>query len=144
MATHSSTLAQTIPWTEETGRQQSMGSQRAMTDFSFFLSFCTFTAVCPGSVPGWGTKIPQAVQLNKQTQSPCEFWQIQKIHLNTEASRNSKSVLKEYIETRNDNGDGLCYSMQFLFLTQDIRMISFDQNLASFTNLNWNQRVFSP
>ena len=28
MATHSSTLAWTIPWTEEPGRLQSMGSQR--------------------------------------------------------------------------------------------------------------------
>ena len=28
MATHSSTLAQKIPWTEEPGRLQSMGSQR--------------------------------------------------------------------------------------------------------------------
>ena len=28
-ATHSSTLAQRIPWTEEPGRLQSMGSQRA-------------------------------------------------------------------------------------------------------------------
>ena len=29
MATHSSTLAWKIPWTEEPGRLQSMGSQRA-------------------------------------------------------------------------------------------------------------------
>ena len=28
MATHSSTLAWKIPWTEEPGRSQSMGSQR--------------------------------------------------------------------------------------------------------------------
>ena len=28
MATHSSTIAWKIPWTEETGRLQSMGSQR--------------------------------------------------------------------------------------------------------------------
>ena len=32
MATHSSTLAQKIPWTEETGRLQSMGSQRVGCD----------------------------------------------------------------------------------------------------------------
>ena len=31
-ATHSSTLAQKIPWTEETGRLQSMGSQRVGCD----------------------------------------------------------------------------------------------------------------
>ena len=32
MATHSSTLAWKIPWTEETGRLQSMGSQRVGHD----------------------------------------------------------------------------------------------------------------
>ena len=83
-----------------------------------YLSFCTFTAESLGSVPGWGTKTPQAVPLNKKTQSPSELWQIWKIYLNTEVSRNSKGILKEYIETRNDNGTGLCHSMQFLFLTE--------------------------
>ena len=32
MATHSSVLAKNIPWTEEPGRLQSMGSQRAGHD----------------------------------------------------------------------------------------------------------------
>ena len=32
MATHSSTLAWRIPWTEEPGRLQSMGSQRVRHD----------------------------------------------------------------------------------------------------------------
>ena len=32
MATHSSILAWRIPWTEETGRLQSMGSQTVMND----------------------------------------------------------------------------------------------------------------
>ena len=35
MATHSSTLAWKIPWTEEPGRLQSMGSQRVGRDFTF-------------------------------------------------------------------------------------------------------------
>ena len=53
MATHSSILAWEIPWTEETGRLQSMGSQRVGLDwvtqqdsfyFSvfFFLNFILF------------------------------------------------------------------------------------------------------
>ena len=33
MATHSSTLAWKIPWTEEPGRLQSMGSQRVRHDW---------------------------------------------------------------------------------------------------------------
>ena len=39
MATHSSTLAWKIPWIEEPGRLQSMGSQRVWTQLSNF----TFT-----------------------------------------------------------------------------------------------------
>ena len=38
MATHSSTLAWEIPWTEERGRLQSMESQRVRHDFTFTLS----------------------------------------------------------------------------------------------------------
>ena len=37
MATHSSTIAWKIPWTEEPGRLQSMGSQRVGHDFTFKL-----------------------------------------------------------------------------------------------------------
>ena len=38
MATHSSTLAWKIPWTEEPGRLQSMGSQRVQHDWATSLS----------------------------------------------------------------------------------------------------------
>ena len=39
-ATHSSTLAWKIPWTEEPGRLQSMGSQRIRHDWATSLHFC--------------------------------------------------------------------------------------------------------
>ena len=44
MATHSSTLAWKIPWMEEPGRLQSMGSQSQtwLSDFTFFLSIVPF------------------------------------------------------------------------------------------------------
>ena len=42
MATHSSTLAWKIPWTEEPGRLQSMGSLRVGHDWSTSLSLFTF------------------------------------------------------------------------------------------------------
>ena len=42
MGTHSSTLAWKIPWTEEPGRLQSMGSQRVGHDWATSLSFFTF------------------------------------------------------------------------------------------------------
>ena len=38
MATHSSTLAWKIPWTEEPGGLQSMGSQRIRHNFTFTFS----------------------------------------------------------------------------------------------------------
>ena len=43
MATHSSTLAWKIPWTEESGRLQSMGSQRVRHDWATSLSFTLLT-----------------------------------------------------------------------------------------------------
>ena len=42
MATHSSTLAWKIPWTEEPGRLQSMGSRRVRHDWAISLSLFTF------------------------------------------------------------------------------------------------------
>ena len=39
MATHSSTLAWKIPWTEEPGRRQSMGSQRVRHDWATELNW---------------------------------------------------------------------------------------------------------
>ena len=42
MAPHSNTLAWKIPWTEETGRLQSMGSWRARYDWATSLSLFTF------------------------------------------------------------------------------------------------------
>ena len=41
MATHSSTLAWKIPWVEEPGRLQSMGSQRVRQDWATSLSLFT-------------------------------------------------------------------------------------------------------
>ena len=42
MAPHSSTLAWKIPWTEEPGRLQSMGSKRVGQDWAISLSLFTF------------------------------------------------------------------------------------------------------
>ena len=44
MATHSSTLAWKISWTEEPGRLQSMGSQRVQQDWTTSLSLFAFMA----------------------------------------------------------------------------------------------------
>ena len=45
MATHSSTLAWKIPWTEEPGRLQSMGSQRVGHDRATSLSLSLFSSL---------------------------------------------------------------------------------------------------
>ena len=65
MATHSSTLAWKIPWMEEPGRLQSMGSQRVGDDFTFtFISYklrtkvfkclCIFFLCCLSKFVLWG------------------------------------------------------------------------------------------
>ena len=61
MATHSSTLAWEIPWTEETGRLQSMGSRKVGHDFTFTFHFhaleketATHSSVLAWSIPGMG------------------------------------------------------------------------------------------
>ena len=49
MATNSSILAWRIPWTEERGRLQSMGSQRLRHDWATSLSECACVHVCAQS-----------------------------------------------------------------------------------------------
>ena len=63
MATHSSTLAWEIPWMEEPGRLQSMGSRRVGHDLVTSLSLFTFMhwrrkwqptpVFLPGESQGW-------------------------------------------------------------------------------------------
>ena len=63
MAPHSSTLAWKIPWTEEPGRLQSMGSLRVRHDWATSLSLFTFMlwrrtwqatpVFLPGESQGW-------------------------------------------------------------------------------------------
>ena len=63
MATHSSTLAWKIPWTEEPGRLQSMGSlsQTRLSNFTFTFHFhalekemATHSIVLAWRIPGMG------------------------------------------------------------------------------------------
>ena len=58
MASHSSTLAWKIPWTEEPGRLQSMGSAKSRTQLSDFTFTFHFHALekemaTHSSVPAW-------------------------------------------------------------------------------------------
>ena len=69
MTPHSSTLAWKIPWTEEPGRLQSMGSQRVRHDRATSLSLFTFhfhalekemathSSVLAWSIPGTGEPV---------------------------------------------------------------------------------------
>ena len=61
MAPHSSTLAWRIPWMEEPGRLQSMGSRRVGQDFTFTFHFhaleeemATHSSVLAWRIPGTG------------------------------------------------------------------------------------------
>ena len=67
MAPHSSTLAWKIPWMEEPGRLQSMGSPRVKLDWATSLSLFTFMhwkrkrqvtpVFLPGESQGWGSLV---------------------------------------------------------------------------------------
>ena len=67
MAPHSSTLAWKIPWTEEPGRLQSMGSLGVRCDWETSLSLFTFMhwrrkwqptpVFLPGESQGWGSLV---------------------------------------------------------------------------------------
>ena len=67
MATHSSTLTWKIPWMEEPGRLQSMGSLRVGHDWATSLSLFTFMrwrrkwhpnpVFLPGESQGWGSLV---------------------------------------------------------------------------------------
>ena len=65
MAIHSSTLAWKIPWTEEPGRLQSMGSQSwtRLSDFTFTFHFHALEKemATPSSVLAW--RIPGTEEL---------------------------------------------------------------------------------
>ena len=64
MAPHSSTLAWKIPWTEEPGRLQSVGSLRVGHDFTFTFHFpalekemATYSSVLAWRIPGMGSLV---------------------------------------------------------------------------------------
>ena len=66
MAPHSSTLAWKIPWTEQPGRLQSMGSLRVGHDFTFTFTFhfhalekemATHSSVLAWRIPGTGSLV---------------------------------------------------------------------------------------
>ena len=67
MTPHSSTLAWKIPWTEKSGRLQSMGSLRVRHDWATSLSLFTFMhwrrkwqstpVFLPGESQGWGSLV---------------------------------------------------------------------------------------
>ena len=61
MATHSSTLAWKIPWTEEPGGLQSRGSRRVLSDFTLTFHFhalekemATNSSILAWRIPGTG------------------------------------------------------------------------------------------
>ena len=73
MAPHSSPLAWKIPWTEEPGRLQSLGSQRVRHDWGISLSLFTFVhwrrkwqptpVFLPGESQGWGRTEPDTTEV---------------------------------------------------------------------------------
>ena len=94
MATHSSTLGCKIPWTEEPGRLQSMGSLRVRHDWATSLSLLIFMhwrrkwqptpVFLPGESQGRGSLVGCCLYI---TQNQTRLKQL---------SSSSSSILKEY------------------------------------------------
>ena len=69
MATHSSILAWRIPWTEEPGRLQSMGSQRVGYDFTFTFPSLSVSCLCenlPSCFIGYLLGVPSFLESGYQ------------------------------------------------------------------------------
>ena len=83
MAPHSSTLAWKIPWMEEPGRLQSMGSLRVGHDWATSLSLFTFLhwrrkwqptpVFLPGESQGWGSPVTSWLKWLSSSSSICFF-----------------------------------------------------------------------
>ena len=65
MAIHSSTIAWKIPWTEEPGRLQSMGSQRVGHDWATSLSLSP-ALQRPGQHKTWGLRVDTQWNISEQ------------------------------------------------------------------------------
>ena len=87
MAPHSSTLAWKIPWTEEPGRLQSMGSLRVGHDWATLLSLFTFThwrrkwqptpVFLPGESQGQGSLVGCHLWGRTESDTTEDTWQQQ-------------------------------------------------------------------
>jgi len=91
MATHSSTLDWEIPWTEEPGRLQSMGSWRVRHDWATSLSLFTFMhwrrkwqptpMFLPGESQGWELGGPLSMGSHRVGHDWCDLaaaWWVKK------------------------------------------------------------------
>ena len=87
MAPHSSTVAQKIPWMEEPGRLQSMGSLRAGHDWATSLSLSAFMhwrrkwqptpVFLPGESQGWRSLVGCSPWDRKESDTTEATWQQQ-------------------------------------------------------------------
>ena len=96
MAPHSSTLAWKIPWTEEPGRLQSMGSRRVGHDWVTSLSLLTFMhwrrkwqptpVFLPGEYQGRGSLVGCRLWGRTESDTTEATWQQQQqIHVHTDS-----------------------------------------------------------
>ena len=139
MAPHSSTLAWEIPWTEEPGALQSMGSRRVGHDWATSLSLFTFMhwrrkwqctpVFLPGESQGWGSLV--GCHLWGRTESDMTDATYQQQQQQTVAPPGS------WTSTWNFPGKnarvGCHFLLQGIFLTQgsNLRLLHWQANVYS-------------
>ena len=127
-APHSSTLAQKIPWVEEPGRLQSMGSLRVGHDWATSLSLFSFTH--------WRRKWqPTPVFLPGESQGRGAWWAA--VYGVTQSRTRLKWLSSKQSEAdKNQINDFLIQTLDLGLITQVHSVIS-DKTLKRILVLNW-------
>ena len=142
MATHSSTLAWKIPWTEEPDKLQSMVLQRVWQDFTFTFHFHALEkeVATHSSVLAW--KIPGNVEL-----MGCSLWgriesDTTEVTLQQQATVNTDAVnMGVHISL----WDNYFISFEYIFRNEYIsRSVKFSEKLPEGIPQNWHQYTFQP
>ena len=136
IATHSSILAWTIPWTEEPGRLQSMGLQRVRHNWSDFVQACTSLLGCAQ----WAT-IQRKWSLDILSTSPLLFrilWSTKLI-----LGNNFYQVIFWHTDINADADGGTCYPGD-VYWFQDTLLATYRiwSHLISSALLSWWSHIF--
>ena len=129
VAPHSSTLAWKIPWTEELGRLQSMGSLRVGHDWATSLSLFTFMhwrrkwqptpVFLPGESQGWGSLMGCLLLAHIELDTTEATYQQQQQLKNTSRCLVNQLFFKGYVHILSRKNVYMCSLKLFLTVNKE-------------------------